>query len=457
VSELQADRPPPLGGGAAPPVTYPPPRPGGAGAAWLRGRVREPYIQLLAAQLLVGGVAAIANVLMARALIPSGRGEVALMLQVAYLCSQGLLLGTERSFVAGYHGAPPAVAVRAYGRLVVVPCGIGLVAALVFAVAAPPAVSPGPLIIGLVAGYAIVQVLILAMRSIAVATGRVADFVRCTVIDSVILLTTMIALYAAGVAHPAVWLLAYVLAGSLPTVAYWIFWWRTSVPTTATGTVGHRVVRREGLVLFPAAIANMGMLRVDRLALPALASTTALGLYATVAALTELLAWPLRAYADSRLGRWRAAHRSGTLRIRPLVLRATGYAVLVAPVLAGGLYLLVVPVFGEQYAPARVLVLPLVAAAGLYAVSRVSLGLLIAKGRNLLVSAAEICGFAVSLTAYLMLIPRYGILGAAYGSLLGYGACLLFAVAAIRLAADSRTGRSAVPASAPQPATSEAP
>lgn len=438
MSELQADVS--HDRGEAPPATaYPSGPDRGAGlSAWVRDRFREPYVLLLLSQLLVGGVATLANVLMARALAPAGRGEIALMLQVAYLTSQALLLGTERSFVAVYHGAAPAVAVRGYGRLIRVPCAAGLVGAAVFAVVAPPGISPGPTIVGLVAGYAIVQVLILAMRSIAVAAGRVGDFLRCTVIDCLIQLATMTGLYVTGVTQPAVWLIAYVLAGALPTVAYWIVWSRITQGAT-TPVDQHRVVRREGLALFPAALANMGMLRVDRLALPVLASTTALGLYATVAAMTELLAWPLRAYADSRLGRWRAAHRQDTLRTRPLIVSAAVYSLIVAPVLAGGMYLLVVPVFGDRYAPARVLVLPLVAAAGLYAVSRVSLGLLVAKGRNLLVSAAELCGFAASFVAYVLLIPRYGMLGAAYGSLVGYGACLVFALAATRFAGVAST------------------
>jgi O-antigen/teichoic acid export membrane protein len=118
------------------------------------------------------------------------------------------------------------------------------------------------------------------------------------------------------------------------------------------------------------------------------------------------------------------------------VFAAVVYCLVVAPIAAGGLYLLIVPVFGEQYAAAKAVVLPLVAAAGLYAVSRVSLGLLIARGYSALVSAAEITGFAVSFAAYLLLIPSLGILGAAYGSLIGYGACLSFALVASRVTRD---------------------
>jgi O-antigen/teichoic acid export membrane protein len=112
------------------------------------------------------------------------------------------------------------------------------------------------------------------------------------------------------------------------------------------------------------------------------------------------------------------------------------YCLVVAPIAAGGLYLLIVPVFGQDYAPAKAVVVPLVVAAGLYAMSRVTLGLLIAKSRGTLVSAAEITGFVVSFAAYLTLIPPFGILGAAYGSLIGYGSCLLFALVANRVTGD---------------------
>jgi O-antigen/teichoic acid export membrane protein len=402
----------------------------------VRGRLSEPYIQLLASQLFTGVIAMVANVLMARALSPTGRGEVALMLQIVYLATQVLLLGTERSFTAGFHGAAPPAAVRAYARLLLLPCGLGLLVAVVFAMAAPRGFNPGPAVIALVACYAVVESIILATRAIAVAVGRMGDFVRCRFIDSLCVLAIMTLLYFGHVSRPGAWVLAYLLAGSLPTVVYVIFWLRLPAPATPPA-IGHlRHVRREGLTLFPAAIANMAMLRVDRLALPALASTAALGLYTSVATMTELLAWPLRAFADSRLGKWRAAHRDGRLNARPLILIAALYAVVVGPILAAGMYWLIVPVFGERYAPARAVVLPLVAAAGVYAVSRVSLGILVAKGHGGLVSASEICGFAVSFAAYLLWIPQHGILGAAWGSLVGYAACMIFAVTASRLVGD---------------------
>ncbi len=418
MSELQAERP----------VAEVRP---GTPSAWLLRQIREPYVQLVASQLLTGGVALAANILMVRALTPANRGEVALLLQVVYLATQGVLLGTERSFVASYHDVTPAAAVRAYARLLVVPGGLGLVAATAYVLVAPARFNPGPGIVALVAAYVLLDAVSLATRSVAIAVGRVRDFLRCRVIESVLLLVLMSGLFLAHTARPAAWILAYLLACLVPTVIYLVIWLR--VPGGAV-TDHNRLVRREGIQLFPAALSNMAMLRSDRLALPALASTSALGLYTSVATMTELLAWPLRAYADSRLGRWRAAHHEGALRTGRIMLITVVYAVVAAPLTAVALYLLIVPVFGAQYAPAKVVVLPLVAAAGLYAVSRISLGLLIAQGHATLVSAAEIAGFVVSFAAYLLLIPQHGILGAAYGSLLGYGACLVFALAAGRIA-----------------------
>jgi O-antigen/teichoic acid export membrane protein len=430
VSELQAERPAPAEHSA--PV------------AFLRRQLRETHVQLLASQLLTGGVALIANVLMARALSPTGRGEVALVLQLVYVGTQILLLGTERSFMAGCHGTGPAAALRAYARLLIVPATAGLAAAAGFAALAPERYHPGTDVVLLIACYALVEAAMLGTRAIAVATGRMGDFLWARVAETLLLFGLLVALFALDVAHPAVWILAYLVAGVVPTVAQVAIWLRLPAgpgepPITPEQ---QRLVRREGLALFPAALSNMAMLRADRLALPALASTAALGLYASVATMTELLAWPLRAYADSRLGKWRATHREGTLRTRPVVTAAVVYCLVVAPIVAGGLWLGIVPVFGAQYAPARAVVVPLVAAAGLYAVSRISLGLLIARGYSALVSAAEITGFVVSFAAYLLLIPAFGILGAAYGSLVGYGACLVFALVASRITRD-RLGREA--------------
>jgi O-antigen/teichoic acid export membrane protein len=400
-------------------------------------RLQDPSLRLLLAQVCVGASAAAANVLMARALAPSGRGSVALLLQVGYLASQILLLGSERSFIAVYTGSSPAAAVRAYTRLALAPCAAGVAVVAVVAATTPAGAGPARTTLVVVTAFAVVNVLVQAVRAIAIATGRHSGFLGYTVLSQLALLAVLTVLYLAEVTGPVTWFTGYLLAGAFPTAVCWILWSRRGGAPPPPGDAladadKRRAVRREGVVLFPAAIANMGMLHIDRLILPALASTAALGLYATVATMTALLAWPLQAYADSRLGVWRAAHRQRRRDPSPGALSAAVYALVVAPIAGGVMYVLIVPVFGPRYEPAKALILPLICAATAYGWSRVSLARLVAQGRNATASAAEVSGFAVSLAAYLLLIPTHGALGAAVGSLVGYGCCLVYAEAALR-------------------------
>ncbi|HEX2806777.1 MAG TPA: hypothetical protein VHN80_11465, partial [Kineosporiaceae bacterium] len=215
----------------------------------------------------------------------------------------------------------------------------------------------------------------------------------------------------------------------------------------AGDTVRRRAARREGVQLFPAAIANTGMLRLDRLLLAGMASTAALGVYASVATMTEVLAWPLLTFADSRLGRWRAAHDRGELDLRRVLTVVAGYAAGAGVIVGVLLHALVVPLLGEQYRSARQLVAPLVVAAMVFGAAQVLIAGLTARRRNGLASFAEAVGFGVSMVAYVLWIPGSGAMGAAYGSLIGYTAGFLVAGAALLLVRRRPARRP--PASAP--------
>jgi O-antigen/teichoic acid export membrane protein len=288
--------------------------------------------------------------------------------------------------------------------------------------------------------FAVVSAFVRGIRSIAIATGRHRGFYGYTLVSQALLILGIALLFLLRVNSIATWLLTYLLAGATPT-AVWIIRWARSGPAAAqhTGGTGHaclvgdrlRRARREGLQLLPASVAASGMLRLDRLLLPAMASAGALGIYASVGTMTELIAWPLLALADSRLGVWREAYDRGVLSLHRFLLLAIAYA-LVSAALGGVLIrVLLVPLLGSGYAEAGELIAPLVLAAATLGVSQLLISALTAIRRNFLASGVEIVGFAVSAVAYIVLIPPFGALGAAYGSVLGYGSCLLIAGAVL--------------------------
>jgi O-antigen/teichoic acid export membrane protein len=288
----------------------------------------------------------------------------------------------------------------------------------------------GVLLAGL---FAVVNAFVRAIRGIAIATGRQVQYLRYTIVSQVFLLILIVGLLLRGGSSSTTWMFAYLISGMLPTAVLLIVWLRSGVLEEPRSVVLRRAARREGVLLLPAAMANSGMLRVDRLLLPAMASTAALGVYASVATMTELLSWPLISLADARLGAWRAAHDHGRLRVGRAIAAAAAYAVIAGTALAVVMLVVLVPLFGPDYRSAPALVWPLIIAAGVFGIGQVLVSVLTARRRNGLASTAEAAGFGVSLVAYLVLIPKYAALGAAYGSLIGYAAGASVAAAALLL------------------------
>jgi O-antigen/teichoic acid export membrane protein len=405
------------------------------GVAATRTGLRDPTSPLVASQLLTAGVAFLANILASRALAPSGRGELALLLQIGYLSSLVMILGTDRSVLAVYPGAPPRVVTRAFLRLLLWPTVLGLLAAVALALLPLPGLGSWQLRLAVASIFAVVNSLVRAARSIAIATGQMRAFLHCTVINQVLLLVFVSALWVAHNSSSAVWVAAYALSDIIPTGAYLLIWARSTMAgrTPEPQVPDHRrqAARSEGILLFPAAVATSGMLRLDRLLLPVMASTAALGVYAGIGTMTEVVTWPLLAFADARLGRWRQANDEGRLRIRPPLLATIGYSVGAGAFFTVVIRVLAVPLLGPAYVAADDLVAPLVLAAMVYGLSQVMVAMLTARRRNANASIAETTGFVISVIAYLLLIPRYGAMGAAYASLIGYGSS--FAVAGMAL------------------------
>lgn len=374
---------------------------------------------LFAGQMLAAGVAFLVNILAASVMDPSERGVLALLLQIAYLLTVAVLLGAERPFIASRQGSFPEM-MGEFQRLV----RPGWWFVLLPGAAAGYFFVHGDfhlwIAMSLLAVYLVCNALGRAIRIAYITSGTVTQFVWSTVSSQGGLLLLSVLLVLLNVDDPNVWFAAYTATALIMLGIAFLNTRRLRGPVSDDLLV----IRLRGMKLIPASFGNSAMLRSDRLLLPLLASSAQLGIYVVVATVMEIGTWPVQQWADASLRRWSSKDFHSHRRVFFLIAKA-GLVVLIITILCGILALIVVRSLLEpEYLPAQELIVPLGVAAIFYGMSRVQQGVLIAQGHAGRVSVVEMTGMIASVVAYIALIPLWGAMGAAVGSLLGYGICL---------------------------------
>ncbi|MGI9612528.1 MAG: lipopolysaccharide biosynthesis protein [Acidimicrobiales bacterium] len=395
-------------------------------------------LNLVGRQGLIVILALAANIIAARTLLPAGRGALALGLQLAFLASFVILLGSEKAL-------PVVVPGARLDRTLAMIWGLArLRASLVLALGAAatiiglrPEGSGQTLVYGLpLALLAVGSAMNRALEAASVNAGRSQYTLAESLGSGCFILLFIIGLTIRGVTNPAWWLAAYGVSVLLVAGSLNVGLGRLSVAAVASArmdpTAG--LVRRTGYRLFPASIASFAALRSDRLILPLLDSTESLGLYVVVATLTDVATTPIEALSAVLVPRWRSRFLAGSLRVRSTFLAVIGYLVVagVVAVVVGGAIL--GPVFGSVYEPARDLLPVLAIGSSMFALGRLAASYRSAQGFVSLVSFADASGMIAALTSYLVLIPQFGARGAAIGSIIGYGASLLILTFGVRWA-----------------------
>src|SRR5699024_2544722 len=135
---------------------------------------------------------------------------------------------------------------------------------------------------------------------------------------------------------------------------------------------------RRNRALLWASISRLITTRLNRVILPVIAGADCLGLFIVVATATEPLYWLVQSIAEQQ-----TSSESSRIHSRTSLLRALSKGALLFVPLAvvGGviLYILLIPLFGLEYAPALELVFPLTFASILLASFRQVSGLLLAS------------------------------------------------------------------------------
>ncbi|HEX5740905.1 MAG TPA: hypothetical protein VFY17_05045, partial [Pilimelia sp.] len=187
------------------------------------------------------------NVLSAHALGPAGRGELALLLQVAYLLGVCAVAGVDRAYPAATPAAGRA-AEREVRRLLAP--GVGALVAAAAGGAALTAAARGPaaaypLLVGLMA---VAVVGLTAVRTGAAAAGTGRRYLGANLASQGLLVAGALALTAAGQDRATAWLALYAAA---PLLVVAVLWVRRPAAAPAAAVARLRRVRAEGRRILP--------------------------------------------------------------------------------------------------------------------------------------------------------------------------------------------------------------
>jgi O-antigen/teichoic acid export membrane protein len=217
-------------------------------------------------------------------------------------------------------------------------------------------------------------------------------------------------------------LVMFAAAPTLGMFGLWIGARRAIARSESEGPVGYRQLLRFGLPLYPAGLTSFFSSRADVFLIAALASdpATLLGYYSMSVTLAEMAANLPNAASAVFLPHVAGAAREDadrhvTALSRGTVLLTVLTALAIAP--AGAVLIsALLPAFTPAL-PALYMLLPAVVS---LAVSKVVGGYVSGLGFTARTSAATVLGFAINLVANIILIPQFGIVGAAAASLISY-------------------------------------
>ena len=383
-------------------------------------------------QLAVALGALLVNVLSARALGPSGRGALALHLQITYILSAVLLLGRDRSFLATVaEGGSLRSGTRQMLSLLAMPLTLGLVLSVAVGLGFQSSVELQTAALG--AGYVLVISGIMLSRfdrSVAIAANSPWYFAGAVLASQIMLIGASIALLISDVTDVTTWFLAYGLTLALPFVGAILLSLKGRGPHDL-GSATNRAARKLGMRLVPSVVGEMALLRADRLLIPLLASYYQLGIYVVAATMTELASWPLLQYIDSQTRGWVSRFRQGTLSPWRVFAGASIFSVCLSAAVAIPAYIAILLLFGPDYREAQALIPILSIATALFGISRVAIGLATVAGVAHWPGWINAAGLVASMAFCVLLIPRYGALGASYASLVAYGVCAGLALVAV--------------------------
>jgi len=181
---------------------------------------------------------------------------------------------------------------------------------------------------------------------------------------------------------------------------------------------------------YPGGVADFTTLRLDQLMLGAMASNVMLGLYVIAVRLSEMTGMLADAIAEAlmpEVAASGAAHKAELLWARSLRITIYLHALTLVPLWFGAPFILKT-LFGATFLPATGTLRWLLLAAAVWGWGSIVISGLRGFGHPGLSTIARFSAAVVTATMLFVLLPRYGIAGAAIASLIGYAVMLAVAL-----------------------------
>ena len=390
-------------------------------AGWSQ-RVRGEAMRVLLARLANVGAGTVFVLLTARHLGPSGRGEIAIAFTLAWATTGVADLGTSTSGRISLLVPDSGVTARDVLSITVVL--IPLQAVLAASVVALLSLTSLNLSRGF--GMAVVALSVATMMfhstvSLVYGLRRYGDVLAveaALAVFQIVVLAGLLWTDRLTTTSAVVGMTVGPVLGAVRLVQV-SGAWRHSGAVRETSP--WRTLILDGLSPMAGSISLFLALRLDRIVLAVVAGTRSLGLFTVALAVPETLRVLPKAVGQVVADRGRSGIDSVATARRHARLFVAGHGVVLAGAAAVGWILLPV-VFGEGFTDARDVLLVVTAAEAVLGVHLMHQALLVGFARPKGIGLPQVVGAVVMVVLVLVMIPTWGIQGAAWASLLGYTA-----------------------------------
>ncbi len=379
------------------------------------------------------------SVVLARGLGPAGKGDLSLVQLVTSLSLALVSLGMPSAVT--YLAAQRRVGGRSVLRFSLVFAAVpaGLLAALSLLIGDwviaefVKVSSPIHLLLACVAIFPSLVQLFLSSYLIGLGEIRLTSLTNVGLLGLQLVLAAMLAI--AGALTPLTAVLAWIATTMIGTL-----WFASNALKRGPREgLSSRGVLREGytygLASWAAGAVGLLALRLDMLLVSALVTVSAVGIYSITVTLAEMLFFIPRAVGQVLIPKVAASPEEGA-SVSARMLRIVWPVTLLAGVALGALAWVFVPIlYGPDFLQVRTVFWLLVPGTVMSAVAGAAGAYHAGSGHPVRTLWANVANLTINVGANLVLIPRYGIAGAAVSSSLSYTAGALMQVGNFKRAA----------------------